>query len=87
MIENCLLWRKKAKKIGWKRRFSAGAAVSPPFLHSSIFFTTKATTVPNLRAVTLLWAEIMQVLLSFQKVAHPPPPFIPTYYEGSNKRI
>ena len=67
--------RKGKKKFGGKRRFSAGAAVPPPFLHSSIFFTTKATAVQNFRAVTLLWAKIMQVLLSFQKVAHPPPPF------------
>ena len=59
MIENCL--------FGGKRRFLAGAAVSPPFRHSSILFTTKATAVQNFRAVTLLWAEIMHVLLLVSK--------------------
>ena len=59
--------RKSKKTFGMKRQFSAGAAVPPPFLHSSILFTTKATAVPN-------WAEIMRVLLLVKKVAHPPPP-------------
>ena len=48
---------KKGKKI------SVGAVVPPPFLHSSILFSTKTTAVPNFRAVTLLWAEIMHVLI------------------------
>ena len=65
MIENCLLWREKAKKFGGKRRFLAGAAVPPPFLHSSILFSTKATVVLNFRAVTLLWAEIMRARFTF----------------------
>jgi len=43
MIENCLIWRKQVKKnFGGNRQFSAGAAVFPPFLHSSILFSTKA---------------------------------------------
>ena len=71
MIENCLIWRKKAnKKFGGKRWFSAGAVDSPPLLHSFILFSLKASAVPNFRAVTLLWAEIMRVLLMVSKVAH-----------------
>ena len=58
---------KRQKNIGGKRRFSAEAAFAPPFLHSSILFSTKTTAVPNFRAVTLLWAEIMHVLLLVSK--------------------
>ena len=78
MIENCLLWREKAKKLGGKRRFSVGAAVPPPFLHSSMLFSTNATVVPNFRAVTLLKFYGLRLCVFyfwFQKVAHPPPPF------------
>ena len=75
MIENCLLWREKAKKFGGKRRFSAGAAVPPPFLHSSILFFTKATAVPNFKAETLLWTEIMHVLLLVSKSVTSTSPF------------
>ena len=49
------------------KKNSAGAAVPPPFLHSSILFSTKATAVPNCRFITLLWAEIMHVLLLVSK--------------------
>ena len=42
-------------------------AVPPPFLHSSILFSTKITPMPNFRAVTLLLTEIMRVLLSVSK--------------------
>ena len=58
---------KRQIKFGGKWRFSAGAAVLPPFLHSSILFTPKATAVQNFRAVTLLWAEILHVLLLVSK--------------------
>ena len=47
-----------------KRRFSAVAAVPPPFLHSSILFFTKATAMPNFRAVSLIWTEIMQLIFA-----------------------
>ena len=67
MIYSCLIWRRKAKTFGEKRLFSAGAAVPPPFFHSSILFSTKATAVPNFRAVTLSWAKIMRVLLKVSK--------------------
>ena len=66
MIENCLT-KKGKKKFGGKQRFSAGAAVPLPFLHSSILFSTKAIAVPNFKAVTLLWTEIMHVLLLVSK--------------------
>ena len=52
MIENYLLWREEAKNQGFRR-----------FLHSSMLFSTKATAIPNFKAETLLWAEIMRVLL------------------------
>ena len=52
MIEKCLLWREKAKK------YFGGRGGSPPFLHSSILFST---AVPNFRA------EIMSVLLLVSK--------------------
>ena len=72
MIENCLIWRKKAKK---NRRFSAGAAVPPQFLYSSILFSIKATAVQNF-SCNSLWAAFMHIYFWFQKVAHPPPPFL-----------
>ena len=52
MIENCLIWREKAK-------------VPPPFLNSSLMYLFKVTAMPNLRAVTvyniveLLWLLIL----------------------------
>ena len=49
------------------KKNSAGAAVPLPFLQSSILFSTKVTAVPNFIAVTLLWAEIMRVLLLVSK--------------------
>ena len=63
MIENYLLWREKAKNQGFRR-----------FLHSSMLFSTKATAMPNFRAETLLWAEILPFLLFVKKLVHPPPP-------------
>ena len=39
-------------------------------IHSSILFSTKATAEPNFIAVTLLWAEIMHVLLLVFKKWH-----------------
>ena len=59
MIENCLIWRKKAKKI---RRFSAGAAVPLPFLHSSILYPFITTAMPNLRAVTIYLVDFLWLL-------------------------
>ena len=37
-----------------QKKFRRETAVPPPFSHSSILFSTKATAVPNFRAVTLL---------------------------------
>ena len=75
MIEYGLLWREKQKKISaGNGGLSVGAAVSPPFLHSSILFFTKETAVPNFRAVTLLWAEIMRILLLVSKSGTSAPP-------------
>ena len=53
MIQKCLIWREKEKIFGGKRRFSAGAVIPPQFLHSSILYLFSATTMQNLRAVTL----------------------------------
>ena len=45
--------------FGGKQRFSAGAAVTQPFLHSSILYLFKATVMSNLRAVTLYLVEFL----------------------------
>ena len=68
------LAKKRHKNFGGERRLSAGVAVPPPFLHSSILFSTKATAVPNFRAVTLLWDEIMRVLFLVSKSGTSAPP-------------
>ena len=60
MIENCLIWPKMQNKFRQETAVCGGsAAVSSQF----ILFSTKATDVQNFRAVTLLWTEIMRILL------------------------
>ena len=53
------LAKKGKKNFGGKWRFSARAAVPPPFFHSSILYLFKATAIPNLRAVTLYLLEFL----------------------------
>ena len=48
------------KKFGGRWRFSAVAAVSPPFLRSSLINIIKATTIPKLTAVTHFLAEFLR---------------------------
>ena len=55
MIPNCLIWREKAKNKFCEKR---------PFFHSSILYLSKASTMPNLRAVTLYLVEFLSVLVS-----------------------
>ena len=79
MIEDCLIWREKATN----RRFSAGAAVPPPFLHNSILYLFKATAMPNLRAVTLYLVEFLRLLVLVSKsITSAPPPF--KFVNGDN---
>ena len=49
------------------KKISAGAAVRPPFLHSSILYLSKATAMPNLRAVTLYLVEFLWLLVLVSK--------------------
>ena len=67
MIENCLIWRESTNKIGGKRRFSAGAAIPPPFIHSSKLYFFKRTAMQNLRAVTLYLIEFLLLLVLVSK--------------------
>ena len=67
------LAKKVIENFGGKLQFSAGAAIPPPFLHSSILHLLKATTMPNIRAVTLYWVEFLWLLVL---VSIPPPPFV-----------
>ena len=66
--------KKKLAGNGGFRGSSGSAAVSSQF--HMILFSSKATAVPNFRAVTLLWADIMSVLLLVSKsdTSDPPPP-------------
>ena len=48
---------KVIENFGGKLQFSAGAAIPPPFLHSSILYLFKATAMSNLWAVTLYLVE------------------------------
>ncbi len=65
------------KKIfGGSRRFSVVALVPPPFLHSSLMNIIKATAIQNLTVVNHFLAEFMGFKEWFQKVAHPPTPFV-----------
>ena len=57
MIQKCLIWREKEKQI------SAGAAVPPPILHSSILYLFKATAMPNLKAVAFYLVEFLCLLV------------------------
>ncbi len=63
-------FRRKRRERRFRRRFFRS------------IFSLKATAVPNFRAVTLLWAEIMRVLLLVSKVAHSPPPFSPNNFKN-----
>ena len=64
MIENCLTWlKKKTKKAAGNGGFRRETAVFATVSYSSILFSTKTTSVPNFRAVTLLWTEIIRVVL------------------------
>ncbi len=47
------------KKFGGRWRFSVVAAVSPPFLRSSLTNIIKATVIPKLTNVTHLLAELL----------------------------
>ena len=68
MIENCLLWREKAKKnSAWNGGFRRERRFYCRFF-TSILFSTKASAVSNFKAVTLLWAEIMHILLLVSKI-------------------
>ena len=50
-----------------REKISAGVAVSPPFLHSSILYLFKATAMPNLRAVTIYLVEFLWLLFLVSK--------------------
>ncbi len=51
--------RNVKKKFSGRWRFSAVAAVSPPFLRSSLINIIKATAIPKLTAVTHFLAEFL----------------------------
>ena len=76
MIENCLLWREKAKKIRRETAVFGGSGGSAAVSSQFHIVLHKITAVPNFRAVTLLWADIMLVLLLVSKsgTSTPPPP-------------
>ena len=61
MIQKCLIKREMAKKIGGRWRFSAVAAISPPFFRSSLINIMKATAIPKLTAVTPFLAEFLRL--------------------------
>ena len=57
----CLIQRGMAKKkFGGRWRFSTVAAVSPPFLRSSLINIIKATAIPKLTAVTHFLTEFLR---------------------------
>ena len=67
--------RKTKKKFGGKRRFSAVV----------LYYSPQKTTVPNFRAGTLLWAEILCVLLLVSKSGTSASPLYNKDFESNNE--
>ena len=67
MIQKCIIQREMVKKIGRRWRFSAVAAVSPPFLRSSLINIIKANAIPKLTAVTHFFGRVPALVLMVSK--------------------